>query len=219
MKKLAGQIIAATILVVFADIRITNLYGFLDIGQLPYIISLLLTVFVFIVIINGFNLIDGIDGLASGAEIVTSLVFALWFWYKGDIPLYDSMRVFILRISRGQSPFKADRQHLHHRLLQLGYSHLKSTLILLSVNVAFIIFCFAFQGIGIVKLTFIMAVTATILSTVLVNLARKRSKKLTELELQLADSLKKLYRRRDGMIRKANMIDVPGSQHATISKN
>jgi UDP-GlcNAc:undecaprenyl-phosphate GlcNAc-1-phosphate transferase len=61
IKKLAGQIIAALLVAVFADIRITSLYGLFHVEQLPYIISILIAVFVFIVIINGFNLIDGID--------------------------------------------------------------------------------------------------------------------------------------------------------------
>ncbi len=86
LKKLAGQIGAAAILVLFANIRISNLYGLFNVGELPYIVSLLVTIFVFIVIINGFNLIDGIDGLASGTGMVTTLVFALWFWKTGDIP-------------------------------------------------------------------------------------------------------------------------------------
>ena len=49
--------------------RITDLHGFFGITEIPYIVSMLLTTFVLIVIINGFNLIDGIDGLASGVGI------------------------------------------------------------------------------------------------------------------------------------------------------
>ena len=55
------------------------------------------------------------------------------------IPLFDTLRVFILRISQGRSPFSADRQHIHHLLLDLGFSHLKATLIIISFNL-FIIF-------------------------------------------------------------------------------
>jgi len=84
-KKLAGEILAAVLIAVFADIRITNFYGLFDIDQIPYIVSILLTIFVFIVIINGFNLIDGIDGLASGIGILTSSVFGIWFWMTGNI--------------------------------------------------------------------------------------------------------------------------------------
>lgn len=39
------------------------------------------------------------------------------------IPLVDLLWAVVRRLARGQSPFTADRQHLHHRLLDLGHSH------------------------------------------------------------------------------------------------
>ena len=54
------------------------------------------------------------------------------------IPLFDTARVVILRIFRGKSPFEADRTHIHHRLLDLSGSHLKTTAIILTVNIIFI---------------------------------------------------------------------------------
>lgn len=38
-------------------------------------------------------------------------------------PLVDTLRVFIVRMVRGTSPFAADRNHIHHRLLDLGLGH------------------------------------------------------------------------------------------------
>jgi UDP-N-acetylmuramyl pentapeptide phosphotransferase/UDP-N-acetylglucosamine-1-phosphate transferase len=38
-------------------------------------------------------------------------------------PLVDTFRVFIVRMARGTSPFQADRNHIHHRLLALGLGH------------------------------------------------------------------------------------------------
>ena len=49
-------------------------------------------------------------------------------------PLYDTLRVFIIRIREHRSPFSADTQHTHHYLLRLGYSHSKVTTIILIVN-------------------------------------------------------------------------------------
>lgn len=54
-------------------------------------------------------------------------------------PIFDTLRVFILRISNGVSPFKADRKHIHHRLLKLGFTHLQTTLILTGLNVLCIV--------------------------------------------------------------------------------
>ncbi|MDN3656771.1 MraY family glycosyltransferase [Ferruginibacter paludis] len=51
------------------------------------------------------------------------------------IPVFDTLRIFVLRLLQKKSPFAADRNHIHHRLLDLGFSHLQSTGILLLVNV------------------------------------------------------------------------------------
>jgi UDP-GlcNAc:undecaprenyl-phosphate GlcNAc-1-phosphate transferase len=45
-------------------------------------------------------------------------------------PLTDTLRIFIIRAVKGQSPFAADRNHLHHRLLDCGYSHVKTVIII-----------------------------------------------------------------------------------------
>lgn len=45
-------------------------------------------------------------------------------------PLTDTLRIFIIRAAKGQSPFAADKNHLHHRLLDCGYSHAKTVIII-----------------------------------------------------------------------------------------
>ena len=45
-------------------------------------------------------------------------------------PLTDTLRIFIIRAAKGQSPFAADRNHLHHRLLDCGYTHVKTVIII-----------------------------------------------------------------------------------------
>ena len=64
-KKFLGQLISTGIVIFLTDVRITSFEGLLGIGELPYLVSVLFTVFVFILVINAFNLIDGIDGLAG----------------------------------------------------------------------------------------------------------------------------------------------------------
>ena len=46
-------------------------------------------------------------------------------------PIADTSRVFVLRVFNGESPFKADRRHLHHILLDKGYSHIVATVFIL----------------------------------------------------------------------------------------
>jgi UDP-GlcNAc:undecaprenyl-phosphate/decaprenyl-phosphate GlcNAc-1-phosphate transferase len=85
-KKLIGQIAASLIVIILGDIRIENFLGFAGIGSINFVTSILCTLFVFIVIINGFNLIDGIDGLAAGVGIIPFMPFGAWFWLGGYVP-------------------------------------------------------------------------------------------------------------------------------------
>jgi len=58
--------------------------------------------------------------------------------YLPIIPMYDTMRVFMIRISKGLSPFDPDRSHLHHLLLDLGCSHRKTMYLLCGFTIAFV---------------------------------------------------------------------------------
>lgn len=46
------------------------------------------------------------------------------------VPLVDTVRIIILRLTKGQSPFKPDKSHIHHALLRLGKTHNHTALIL-----------------------------------------------------------------------------------------
>lgn len=251
-KKLVAQIIAGGIVIIFADIRIDNFYGLFGISQIPYLVSVAFSGFVFLVIINGLNLIDGIDGLASGTGILVSSLLGSWFWLAGNnadaalcftlggsllaflyfnvfsrknklflgdtgslltgfllsifafrvfqlnkvasdayfinsvpavvfgiliLPLFDTLRVFSIRILQGKSPFTADRQHIHHLMLQLGFSHIQATVILLSVNILFIALDILLQGIGVFYLLLFNIVLASLLSYQLFIAARNKIRK------------------------------------------
>lgn len=235
-KKLYGELIAAIIVIGIGNIRFTSLHGFLGINEINYIPSLILTGFVVVVLTNAFNLIDGIDGLASTIGMVVSLTFGSWFMltgfynyailsaallgcliaffgfnvfgrknkiFMGDtgslilglimsilvikfneanityqgiysiksapavsfgiliVPLFDTMRVFLLRILRGQSPFHPDKNHLHHRVLKLGFSHIESTALITIVNIFFIIMVLTCQSAGLIFLMFLNLTMAT----------------------------------------------------------
>jgi UDP-N-acetylmuramyl pentapeptide phosphotransferase/UDP-N-acetylglucosamine-1-phosphate transferase len=45
-------------------------------------------------------------------------------------PLVDTLRVFVYRMARGRSPFAADKNHIHHRLIALGLGHRGTTAVL-----------------------------------------------------------------------------------------
>ncbi len=212
VKKLAAHLIVAFIMVLMAEVKLTSLHGLFGIREIPEWASIMLSVFTYIVIINAFNLIDGVDGLAAGVGLIAATVFGFWFYYAGDwtyailsfslagsllgflrfnfnpakifmgdsgsltigflfavlaielveydaqslphsmvriskpifamcilvYPLIDTIRVFTLRALKGVSPFTADRNHIHHRLIDLGLSHKQTVLIIYLFNLLII---------------------------------------------------------------------------------
>ena len=252
MKKLLGQIVAAAIIIDLGDVRFTNLHGFLGIHEIGYITSAFLSLFVIIVTINAFNLIDGIDGLAAGVGILAVSFFGIWFYFVGHIeiavlaaalggalmaffkfnvfskknkifmgdigslslgffisvmmirfneinidfespyaihsspvvtfgiliiPMFDTLRVFTIRIARGQSPFSADKLHVHHRLISLGISHRRATAILLFINVLFIGMVLLMKDVGMYWLGLLVIGLALVLSYLPVYLCSEKKTK------------------------------------------
>jgi UDP-N-acetylmuramyl pentapeptide phosphotransferase/UDP-N-acetylglucosamine-1-phosphate transferase len=103
----------------------------------------------------------------KGAAII---VFATLF-----LPMYDAIRVFILRASKGISPLRADRTHLHYYMLDAGFTHGQSVLIILSVNIVLVITGFFLQGTN----PILALVALTSLTTLFVAIVyRLRLKKL-----------------------------------------
>ncbi|MGC3979389.1 MAG: MraY family glycosyltransferase [Paludibacteraceae bacterium] len=82
--KLLGQLLAGFFLIVGGNLRFTTLAGFWGVYEFPLIISYLLTFFVFVLVVNALNLIDGVDGLASGLGILYSLFFGIYFHLTGN---------------------------------------------------------------------------------------------------------------------------------------
>jgi len=65
------------------------------------------------------------------ASITTALCIAI-------IPIFDTVRVIIIRLRNGQSPFKADKNHIHHQFLKLGFSHARSVLFIVVISIFFL---------------------------------------------------------------------------------
>ena len=94
-KKLIAHFVVGFILVIMADIRIYEMKGIFGVNhELDLWQSYLLSFFVYIVIINAVNLIDGLDGLASGIGFISAIAFGFIYYYAGNIPL--SLLAFVL---------------------------------------------------------------------------------------------------------------------------
>lgn len=83
--KFAAQIIAA-ILVIVGGVYTDNLHGFLGITTMPYPVSVVLTALLIVFITNAINLIDGIDGLASGLSSIACAYYGIMFYQAGHMP-------------------------------------------------------------------------------------------------------------------------------------
>ena len=245
MTKLAGQIIAAGLLA-WQGVQIQTLpIGGVTIVS-PYV-SLTITVFAIVLVMNAINFIDGLDGLVAGIALIANGVFFIYTYqlqataqteyftlaslitavligacigflplnfhpaklFMGDagallvgllmaasaisvtgqidpgtlvqpdrfnayllpafipillpfavliVPLLDFGLAIIRRLRAGKSPFSADRKHLHHRLLDMGHSHLHAVLIFYGWTLVVSVGCLAFM--------FIPAIWASLLIVV-----------------------------------------------------
>ena len=91
------------------------------------------------------------------------------------LPLFDTLRVFTMRALRGKSPFYADRTHIHHLLIDFGFSHMQATGILILVNIFFIVLVVSLQGIGSFNLLLVIISIALGLSGLLFySVSRKK---------------------------------------------
>ena len=84
-KKLFFQLITAMYLIFMGGVRISNLHGILGIYEIDILSGSLLSLFAIVGIINAYNLIDGIDGLAAGTGILISIVFGSLFTLSGQV--------------------------------------------------------------------------------------------------------------------------------------
>ncbi|HLO55002.1 MAG TPA: MraY family glycosyltransferase [Saprospiraceae bacterium] len=64
------------------------------------------------------------------------------------LPLFDTLRVFVLRLMEGKSPFNPDRKHIHHIMIDLGLTHMQATGVLFLTNILFIILAVMLQNVG-----------------------------------------------------------------------
>ena len=248
--KFISQLCASLLLVIPGEVRLNGFYGILGIFELPVYGQIILTVAVIMLLINAFNLIDGINTLGAGMGILATGTYGMMFvlmsqpvlaslsfalmgalvgfirynvspakLFMGDtgsmltgcitavltikyidvffentnvimyrpesapaftiavvlIPIFDTLRVFTLRLSKGNSPFHADRNHLHHLLTSLGLKHEQSALILLAFNAMAIALVIVFDDMGNLFLICMLAGICMLFAAFLKALSVKRT--------------------------------------------
>ena len=83
------------------------------------------------------------------------------------VPLFDTLRVFSLRIFNRRSPFSPDRNHIHHFLLDLGLSQRMITVICVTANIVFIGLAYALRSQGTTMVIGALATAALLFVTVI----------------------------------------------------
>lgn len=89
------------------------------------------------------------------------------------VPLFDTLRVFTIRILHGLNPFKADNRHIHHIMLRAGYSHRMATFYLSVAHIFIIALAFLLDPIGIIWLSLVLLLACTILTGLVYALVYK----------------------------------------------
>ncbi len=137
-----------------------------------YIISVLCILFV-----NSFNEMKTVATIIHGPSGALVVGLSILF-----VPTFDSFRVFSARLMRGVSPFKADRTHLHHYLLDAGYTHSMTVTILIISNILLITIALLLQDfnpnigiLGIVSVSFG-------LYTILYYMRKRRMQRINEMK-------------------------------------
>jgi UDP-GlcNAc:undecaprenyl-phosphate/decaprenyl-phosphate GlcNAc-1-phosphate transferase len=237
-KKFIAQTLAASFVVIGGRVKLYILDGLFGFHTFPEVFAIIATVLAFIIIINAYNLIDGVDGLAGTLSLIGTLIFGIWFFLNGHvgeallaaslagallgflyynitpakifmgdtgslivgmlmgvmafrlielnavstalsfqsptifalslliIPLCDLLRVFIVRILKRKSPFNPDRNHIHHKLLAMGFGHRNICRFLCIAQLGIIIVSMSLYGLDIhIHLFFIMGLTFLLIPT------------------------------------------------------
>jgi UDP-GlcNAc:undecaprenyl-phosphate GlcNAc-1-phosphate transferase len=118
------------------------------------------------------------SGSASPIITVPLILFSL--------PLFDTLRVMVLRLLRGVSIFQADRNHVHHRLLDLGLNHRQAAWTLYGVAASTGLLAITLSLLDSVQQVVVSSVFATVLAG-LYWLWRSRARKIFESETGSTD--------------------------------
>lgn len=88
------------------------------------------------------------------------------------VPAFDAVRVVVSRIHAGLSPFNPDKRHIHHKFIQLGFSHLQCTAVIVLIQTGFIVLNILFDHVN-VNILLALNILAGLLINIILNQAIK----------------------------------------------
>ena len=209
------ELVVVWVMILSLGVEINDFHGLWGVHEVPDVVSVPLSLVAGVGIMNAINLIDGVDGYCSTFGIMACIVFAIIFFYAGDmvmfmlalitigalipfffhnvfgktskmflgdagslmlgtllalfmfstlskdspcasfgesglslpalvlavlaIPVFDTLKVMISRMAKGHSPFHPDKTHLHHLFIEMNFSHLSTSGIIVFTNILIVI--------------------------------------------------------------------------------
>lgn len=113
------------------------------------------------------------------------------------IPIFDSLRIFFIRILHRQSPFKGDRNHIHHRLQRLGFNSYQIVISLGIFNLLMILFAVAMQNLGnFFLITLLIGICVLVNAYVTYILGKRNDSNYRWIDVVLKDTLSREKRSR-----------------------
>jgi UDP-GlcNAc:undecaprenyl-phosphate GlcNAc-1-phosphate transferase len=110
------------------------------------------------------------------------------------LPILDTLTVIVRRLAAGQSPFVSDRNHLHHRLLELGFAHREAVVVIYCVQLALFLLAYFLRFQSDVVIVLVYAGFAVTLLAMLNWLPRAGWHAHTGRALPLASALMRRFR-------------------------
>ena len=96
------------------------------------------------------------------------------------VPLYDTLRVAVLRFRAKKSIFIGDKRHMHHMMLRAGLSHRRATFFISSFNVFIILIAFLLDGLGILLLGLVLLILCLAATQIIMLAVKKRESGASE---------------------------------------
>jgi UDP-GlcNAc:undecaprenyl-phosphate/decaprenyl-phosphate GlcNAc-1-phosphate transferase len=238
-RKMLFMIVVATLILINTNAWITVFNGVFGIATIPMFVAIPLSLFVIVLIINAYNMIDGVDGLAATQGAMAAALFGAFFAANGNyelvliafsltgaligfqihnrpparifmgdtgslvvgftlaflavqfvtvvgtnptfainayapvlvaailiVPLFDILRVVILRKTTGRAAFTPSRDHVHHILMDYGFNARDTTVYLQLVQMMIILLAYMMAQMG-MNINLILATTLIVAAVVL----------------------------------------------------
>ncbi len=238
-RKMLFMIVVANLILIDTNAWITVFNGVFGIATIPMFVAIPLSLFVIVLIINAYNMIDGVDGLAATQGAMAAALFGAFFAANGNyelvliafsltgaligfqihnrpparifmgdtgslvvgftlaflavqfvtvvgtnptfainayapvlvaailiVPLFDILRVVILRKTTGRAAFTPSRDHVHHILMDYGFNARDTTVYLQLVQMMIILLAYMMAQMG-MNINLILATTLIVAAVVL----------------------------------------------------